>query len=321
MVCLFCNSRGHQSNQCNLYETEEARKRTPNSNRFCFTCETESAVSHLPQDEKCKTNDSCIALNCFLPKLDQFLLPRFLDMCDMDEKYLIAVSFPTAFNVIPLKHIKIWDSLENYNKFGDMIAVVGSITLYQSNLEKDMKLYDSINAKTIFCFARILDISYSHLPAEIVLQLLSPYTKSLTMRNTVCEPNLSFSDIIKKSPNLEYIFIYDWTTNIIYEKTWAKDLLKYKIGKNLDYLGIKLDAFADMDIENLVKVIQTKCSKTAHINIWFNQHLTIAEEFNKIEEKLFKYFDYKKNEKSWLRISIDGIDYDKFFSLAKLKQP
>uniref|UniRef100_A0AC34FIS9 Uncharacterized protein n=1 Tax=Panagrolaimus sp. ES5 TaxID=591445 RepID=A0AC34FIS9_9BILA len=152
----------------------------------------------------------------------------------------------------------------------------------------------------------------------MILRLFSPYTKKFYIFRSRCNPRLSFTDIIKKAPNLEDFYAYDSSENIVYEKTWIKDLLKFKTGKNFTSLIVNLDT-VEMDVENLVKFIKTKCNKkVARIIISFSKNTFDDENgqiFAEIIRKLSEYLQYSEGEESYLRIG------NETFSLEKFKQP
>uniref|UniRef100_A0A914YX77 Uncharacterized protein n=1 Tax=Panagrolaimus superbus TaxID=310955 RepID=A0A914YX77_9BILA len=175
----------------------------------------------------------------------------------------------------------------------------------------------------------------------MVLQLLSPFTKEFSFSDSSCNPNLSFSDIIKKAPNLCEINNYDFETNLKFEKTWVEDLLKYKNGKNFQHLAIKIDIL-EMNVESMVEFIKTKCNKSIYINITLDQSLeggadiedepiyeAAWEKFEAIKDEFSKYFDDPNGdededyEKGFMEIGFDGGDSDGFgfFSLKKIKKP
>lgn len=126
---------------------------------------------------------------------------------DVDEKYGIMSSSPTAINIVPLKPVEILESYEIglYNLFKNLSLIIGDLVVNKSSMKTAEKFYDSINSKTLICLPRILFIRKSNLTSEGILQLLSRYTKDFTFVDSFCTPNLSFSDIIKKAPNLDDI--------------------------------------------------------------------------------------------------------------------
>uniref|UniRef100_A0AC34FU12 Uncharacterized protein n=1 Tax=Panagrolaimus sp. ES5 TaxID=591445 RepID=A0AC34FU12_9BILA len=263
---------------------------------------------------------------------------------EIDEKYAMILSSPNGINVVPLEPIKVKKSFEKEDKLPKSKTVIfnDSMTLVETNLMKDKKLFDSIFSKTVICFPRILRIQESKLSAEMVLKFLSKYTKEFSLSDSSCNPNLAFSDIIKKAPNLQEFHIYDFETNLIFEKTWVEDLLKYKNGKNFVNLSIKLDIL-ELNIESMVEFIQTKCSKDIYINIILDQKLegdddedgndediyeAAWEKFEAIKDELSKYFNSDAEEdetceKARMEIGFDGGDSDGVgvYSLRKIKKP
>uniref|UniRef100_A0AC34G4G6 Uncharacterized protein n=1 Tax=Panagrolaimus sp. ES5 TaxID=591445 RepID=A0AC34G4G6_9BILA len=344
MVCLFCDAHWHESDECSKYKTDVARRKRPNSNRFCFSCRVESAVAHLPEDKKCKLNDKCIgwfsiehhkvfcaerikAMNLFLPKIDHNLLKRFSEMFDLDEKYLMATSSPTASDLIPLKSIKIWQEFDDETGITGLNIVAGLMRLYEMDTDKNKKLFDSIYSKNLICLSRELYIYDADITSEIILQMLSPYTKFFELHVSLITPNITFSEVIKNAPNLEVIIfnIYSTEGNIICGKTWLIDLLKYKNGKNFVKLDIYLDIL-ELDIETLVQFVKTKCMKTVNLEIRFDRDLVgeeveADEAFKKIKQKLAEYFEYYTAEDSKLTVGFVDEDNDIEFSLKKIRTP
>uniref|UniRef100_A0AC34FDQ2 DUF38 domain-containing protein n=1 Tax=Panagrolaimus sp. ES5 TaxID=591445 RepID=A0AC34FDQ2_9BILA len=160
------------------------------------------------------------------------------------------------------------------------------------DIVKDTKLFNSIASKTLICLPRKLEIHGSKLSTQLLLQLLSPLTKKLC--------------------------------------TWLEDLLKYKNGKNLQFLNIKFDAVDDIDIDKLIEFIKSKCTKDATLYFKYNQALISGEDdgeeeyenLRKLGNKLLRYFDdsysfkYKeeKEDVPSLWIGFDGVDgYETFF--------
>uniref|UniRef100_A0A914R1P3 Uncharacterized protein n=1 Tax=Panagrolaimus davidi TaxID=227884 RepID=A0A914R1P3_9BILA len=151
----------------------------------------------------------------------------------------------------------------------------------------------------------------------MVLRLLTPYTKEFEFRDSHCVPNINFSDIIKNAPNIEYIDIYDWDTNIQIDKTWPEDLLKYKKGKNFRNLSLKFGVIEEFNIEKLKEFIRTKCTSDITIYVRYDQNLDLDDEdqvewekMDKIIDKLNQYFD-DTNESSGdahIWIGFDGVD-------------
>uniref|UniRef100_A0AC35FK04 Uncharacterized protein n=1 Tax=Panagrolaimus sp. PS1159 TaxID=55785 RepID=A0AC35FK04_9BILA len=101
----------------------------------------------------------------------------------------------------------------------------------------------------------------------MLFQLLCPCTKEFGFHRSRITPNILFSDIIKKAPNLVDISM-DFET-IFGSKTWIKDLLKYKNGNNFKSSNVKLDIVA-LDVESLVEFIKTKCCQPRDMFIWFD---------------------------------------------------
>uniref|UniRef100_A0AC34FBH6 Uncharacterized protein n=1 Tax=Panagrolaimus sp. ES5 TaxID=591445 RepID=A0AC34FBH6_9BILA len=221
--------------------------------------------------------------------------------------------------VLPLKPVKIMDNYKSGNKLLDVNAIIGSMNFTSSYSEVILKY---INLMKIICLPRILTFNDPRLSAEMILKLLSPYTKKFQVIDLSYMPNLLVSDIIKKAPNLESIEIHNDESNIIYEKTWIEDLLKYKNGKNFTNLDVILGAL-EFDVENFVKFVETKCSKSITIKIWFRRDLLNEdnEAYNLIIEKLSKYFDSKNVKDSWLMIGFPGGERCEMFSLNKIKHP
>uniref|UniRef100_A0AC34FZK4 Uncharacterized protein n=1 Tax=Panagrolaimus sp. ES5 TaxID=591445 RepID=A0AC34FZK4_9BILA len=142
------------------------------------------------------------------------------------------------------------------------------------------------------------------------------------MLHSSCNPNISFTDIIKNAPNIEDINVYDYYTNIIFEKTWMEDLVKY--GKNLVSFTIKYD-FKEFDVKNFIKFVEMKGKKKVGPKIQLNQDLLNEDEHGEflyeINKQLLEYFDYRSNEDVWLQIGYDGVDGYSDFSLARIKNP
>uniref|UniRef100_A0A914PLT7 Uncharacterized protein n=1 Tax=Panagrolaimus davidi TaxID=227884 RepID=A0A914PLT7_9BILA len=159
----------------------------------------------------------------------------------------------------------------------------------------------------------------------MVLQLLSPFTKKFNFTDSSCVPNISFADVIKKAPNLVEFGIH--TANIILDKTWIKDLLKYKNGKNFNDLNVTLHTL-ELDIKNLVKFVETKCSKDIEMYIWFGQELCSHDETREdndkklgaIEKKLEEYFEKQVKEGPHLTVGYEGVDGYVSFALDKIKK-
>uniref|UniRef100_A0A914Q415 Uncharacterized protein n=1 Tax=Panagrolaimus davidi TaxID=227884 RepID=A0A914Q415_9BILA len=152
----------------------------------------------------------------------------------------------------------------------------------------------------------------------MVLQLLTPYTKEFEFENSRCIPNLTFSDINKNAPNIEYIDIYDFETNIQIDKTWPEDLLKYKNGKNFRGLSLKFDVIEEFNIEKLKEFIMTKCASNISFYIRYDQKLIgndndDDDEWNKIDkiaEDLYQYMNdnQESDSDSYIWIGFDGVD-------------
>uniref|UniRef100_A0AC35GPQ7 Uncharacterized protein n=1 Tax=Panagrolaimus sp. PS1159 TaxID=55785 RepID=A0AC35GPQ7_9BILA len=251
----------------------ESNEETDNDSLKYICCIEIDEGDHLP-NKKCKKNKNCPGYfstehhaifcskrlegsNFFFPRIDYDLIPRFLEIVSIEEKFIMILSSPIAERFIKFNPIKIEPEFLNTDdddllESDDIVIFNDEMTLQKSNLTKDEAFFDSLNAKIFLCFARRIEISESQLSAHAVLLLLSTYTRHFNFYETTCEPNLSFSDIIKTAPNLETIEI---DGNIIFEKTWIEDFLKYKIGKNFYFLNIKLDIL-ELDVINLVEFVK-----------------------------------------------------------------
>uniref|UniRef100_A0AC34FX92 Uncharacterized protein n=1 Tax=Panagrolaimus sp. ES5 TaxID=591445 RepID=A0AC34FX92_9BILA len=348
MVCLFCDDTVHESNNCEKYKTDEEKRKRPNANRFCFTCRADSAVAHLPEDKKCKINESCIgwfsnehhkffcperikALSLtkyFVPKINQNLLKRFSEMMELDETYLMATSSATASKLIPLKPVKIWKEYDDEREITDLNFFNGFMDFVGTNMDENKKLLDSIYSKNLIFLPRDIFVLESTLTSEIILQMLSPYMKILQLYNSSITPNIAFSEIIKNAPNLEVMSLEvdPLDGSIVYGKTWLKDLLEYKNGKNFRELYVTLDT-VELDVESLVEFVKTKCTKNAKIDVRFDrvfatEEVGADEAFNVIKQKLAAYFEYYTDEDSKLTVGFFADDYDPVeFSLKKIKTP
>uniref|UniRef100_A0A914YSR0 Uncharacterized protein n=1 Tax=Panagrolaimus superbus TaxID=310955 RepID=A0A914YSR0_9BILA len=145
------------------------------------------------------------------------------------------------------------------------------------------------------------------------------------MYETSCNPNLTFLDIIKKAPNLEDIYLLNSKKNIIYEKTWIKDLLKYINGKTFQSLTVIVYTI-ELDVKNLVKFIETKCNREKIVvDLRFNIDLLDEDEDGQIlagiQRKVSEYFDDHSEEESVMEIGYDGVDGYERYSLEKIKKP
>uniref|UniRef100_A0A914RCE5 Uncharacterized protein n=1 Tax=Panagrolaimus davidi TaxID=227884 RepID=A0A914RCE5_9BILA len=348
--CNFCDSETHESKNCDKYISDESRKEIADKNKFCCFCFVESKFEHLKKEKGCKSNENCIernsiehhtifcperikAFKLFVPPINENLLPRFLDIFDFDEKYFLALSSPTK-DLLPLKQIKIMDSfsIKKITKFSTFETTVlnNSMTLNEYDIEKDKLISFAINSKILICFPRIISIGNSKLSSQMILQLLSPCTKKFSFLDSSCNPNISFSEIIQKSPNLKFILVYDFERNIQIGNEWINDLLKYSKCKNFQFLGIKLDEVEEFDIEKLKEFVKTKCSKNVTISINYNQELINGEDDGKeewkkldqVSQKLLKHFDDfydiysdEKDDLPSLRTGFDGVDGYHDFSL------
>uniref|UniRef100_A0A914QNJ9 Uncharacterized protein n=1 Tax=Panagrolaimus davidi TaxID=227884 RepID=A0A914QNJ9_9BILA len=319
MDCNFCDSETHGSKNCDEYISDESRKEIADKNKFCRFCFVESKNEHLKEESECKSNESCMkwnstehhkifcperfkALQLFMPKIDENLLPRFLDILDFDEEHLLALSSPTK-HLLPLKQIKIMDSFSNkkITKFSTSETTVlnQSMILNGYDNETDKLIFNAINSKILICFPRIIDICFSKLSSQMLLQLLSTCTKKFSFYDSNCNPNISFSEIFQKAPNLEFVSIKVLERNIQIGNEWINELLKYSKSKNFQFLRIKLDTIEEFNIEKLKKFVTTKCSKDVVISINYNQQLVIGkddakeewEKLDQVRQKLLKYFD------------------------------
>uniref|UniRef100_A0AC34FDK2 DUF38 domain-containing protein n=1 Tax=Panagrolaimus sp. ES5 TaxID=591445 RepID=A0AC34FDK2_9BILA len=256
-------------------------------------------------------------------------MKRFSEILDFDEKYLLATSSPTASELISLKPTKIWKKFVDERKITGLNVVTGSMHLDEIDMENDKKFFDAVISKNLICLSRELYIYDADITSEMILQMLSPelyiYDADITFEmilqmlspcakvfevyDSSITPKLTFSDIIKKAPNLEvFSFQVDPSSGtVVYGNTWLKDLLKYKNGKNFVKLDICLDIL-ELDVESLVEFVKTKCMKTTELEIRFNPDLLTEEDgedeaLNGIKQKLAEYFEYYINEDSNLTVA------------------
>uniref|UniRef100_A0A914PVZ0 Uncharacterized protein n=1 Tax=Panagrolaimus davidi TaxID=227884 RepID=A0A914PVZ0_9BILA len=337
--CNFCDSETHGTKNCDKYISDESKKEIAEKNKFCRFCFVESKNEHLKGENECKSNENCVewnstqhhtifcperfkAFKLFIPQIDKNLLPRFLDIFDFDEKHLLKLALPTK-DLHPLKQIKIMDlfSTKKITKFSTSKTTVLNdvMNLYGYDIEKDKLIFNAINSKILICFPRIINIHGSKLSSQMILQILSPCTKKFTSYDSTCNPSISFSEIIQKSPNLEFFSIKDFKRNIQIGNEWINDLLKYSKSKNFQYLRIKLDTIEEIDIEKLKEFVKTKCSKDVTISINYNQELVMDkddakeewEKLTQVRQKLLKHFDdysANKDHLSSLTIGFSGMN-------------
>uniref|UniRef100_A0A914P554 DUF38 domain-containing protein n=1 Tax=Panagrolaimus davidi TaxID=227884 RepID=A0A914P554_9BILA len=346
--CKFCDSETHGSNNCDKYISDESRKEIADKNKFCRFCFVISLNEHLKEENECKSNESCMkwnstehhaifcperfkALHLFIPKIDENLLPRFLDIFDFDEKRLFALSSPTN-DLLPLKQIIIMDSFSSKKitkvSTSETTVLNHLMDFIGYDIEKDKLILNAMNSKILICFPRMIFIRDSKLSSEMLLQILSPCTKGFNFHGSNCNPNISFSEIIQKAPNLEYVSIINFERNIQIGNEWINELLKYSKRKNFQFLRIKLDTIEEFDIEKLKKFVKTKCSKDVTISINYNQKLINGEDDGKEEwkkldqfsQKLLKHFDdfyavCSKDHHPCLNIGFEGTAGNRPFSL------
>uniref|UniRef100_A0AC35G5H9 Uncharacterized protein n=1 Tax=Panagrolaimus sp. PS1159 TaxID=55785 RepID=A0AC35G5H9_9BILA len=275
-----------------MHVSDRARKDIAMKNNFCRFCFLQSTVPHLPKDKKCKSNENCFgwfstehhklfcverikAFKVFIPKIDHNLLQRFVDTFDPDEKYTFVLTSPSHSNIITLDYINVMSSFnsDKFNGFSasPIVLVNTYMKLIRTDSEKEQKLCSSINAKTLICLPKVLHIDFTKLPGNVILQMLSHHTKDFRLYDSHnSNSQISFSDIIKKAPNLQKITIF-WTTIVIFENSWLKDLMKFKIGKNIKQLRVILDAI-ELNVEDLVEVVKNRCIEIIEIDIRFNKN-------------------------------------------------
>uniref|UniRef100_A0A914PQB8 Uncharacterized protein n=1 Tax=Panagrolaimus davidi TaxID=227884 RepID=A0A914PQB8_9BILA len=100
--------------------------------------------------------------------------------------------------------------------------------------------------------------------------MFSPITKVIITEKF--ESEVTFSDIIKRVPNIE-VFKTENNCLKVNGETWIKDLIKFKKGKNFRELCIYLDII-EFDIEILKEFILTKCVHNVLISIFYDTSLS-----------------------------------------------
>uniref|UniRef100_A0A914PI18 Uncharacterized protein n=1 Tax=Panagrolaimus davidi TaxID=227884 RepID=A0A914PI18_9BILA len=287
--CYYCEKR-HRQAECKRYKTEKSREMVAKKKNMCHLCFVKSDKIHSPENKECPTNETCFSWystdhhsvfcptrieelkkGIFLPKIDDNLLARFVETLEIDEKYLLATSSDLAQNIVPLKEIKIVDKIrKRHESLEDYESSTFVVTSYLWIRQDDM--IKKFLKEQIICKSRYVILSNFGIPAKQFLQMFSSITKEISLYET--ESEVTFSDIIKRVPNIEVFEIRNSNLKANGE-TWIKDLMKFKKGKNFRELCISLNTI-EFDIEILKEFILTKCVHNVLITIFYDANLSVV---------------------------------------------
>uniref|UniRef100_A0A914PP23 Uncharacterized protein n=1 Tax=Panagrolaimus davidi TaxID=227884 RepID=A0A914PP23_9BILA len=109
-------------------------------------------------------------------------------------------------------------------------------------------------SSVIFKCEEISMVGITLFPQEF-LRLLSVKVRHIKCVGVRLCPTLTFSDIIKVAPNTEHFDFCD--TNLETGNSWPEDILKWKIGKNLQYLKILIHDI-NFNVKCLADVIEVR---------------------------------------------------------------
>uniref|UniRef100_A0A914PQB5 Uncharacterized protein n=1 Tax=Panagrolaimus davidi TaxID=227884 RepID=A0A914PQB5_9BILA len=110
---------------------------------------------------------------------------------------------------------------------------------------------EAVSRKQLFIKARKADLTNAILSLEFFSYLLSPITKVLNCYKLTLTSNITFTEILKKLPNLEDLSFMD--TNVDIRNEWVEDLKIY--GKNIIKLKIETNSF-NFNAKELAEIIK-----------------------------------------------------------------
>uniref|UniRef100_A0A914PX83 Uncharacterized protein n=1 Tax=Panagrolaimus davidi TaxID=227884 RepID=A0A914PX83_9BILA len=150
------------------------------------------------------------------------------------------------------KHLTIVEELRG-NDTGSNFIVTKRFR-YRRLLVNDKPLYLPPFSSVIFKCAEICLVGITLFPQEF-LRLLSVKVRHIKCVGVRLWSTLTFSDIIKAAPNIEYFDFCD--DNLETGYSWPEDILKWKNGKNLQYLKILIHDI-NFNVKCLADVIEVR---------------------------------------------------------------
>uniref|UniRef100_A0A914PNW2 Uncharacterized protein n=1 Tax=Panagrolaimus davidi TaxID=227884 RepID=A0A914PNW2_9BILA len=176
-----------------------------------------------------------ICKNLFVPKIDGYLLSRFLQMFEILEHYSIALSSPEALKFVQLKPLFISKDmtvcykryfLPNFKNSNVLITNTFNISDLNTRFPNGFheRIFTSIALKTLVIKAKVIVLYSTEMCLSSFLLLLSPKIVELRIDHVKITPNPTVSSFISQIPNLETLhLIY---ADIKYDKNWIIVLLK-----------------------------------------------------------------------------------------------